>query len=87
MAKVINDNKASAQCSYVLVAKSFLGNFRAANYEELGQNTLTKRHFFYSHLLRFPDNLGDFSEGQWERFHQDIKVMEERCIKADRTGT
>ena len=34
--------------------------------------------FLHSHLDRFPENLGGFSEEQDERFHQDIKVMEER---------
>ena len=29
-------------------------------------------------LDRFPENLGELSEEQGERFHQDIKVMEER---------
>ena len=37
-----------------------------------------KVHFLHSHLDRFPENLGDVSVGQGERFHQDIKVMEER---------
>ncbi|RLU16163.1 hypothetical protein DMN91_011923 [Ooceraea biroi] len=27
---------------------------------------------------KFPSNLGDYSEEQGERFHQDIRVMEER---------
>ena len=31
-----------------------------------------------SHLDYFPSNLGDFSEEQGERFHQDISVMENR---------
>ena len=35
-------------------------------------------NFLHSHFDRFPENLGDFSEEQGERFHQDIKVMEER---------
>ena len=26
----------------------------------------------------FPEHLGDYSEEQGERFHQDIKVMEQR---------
>jgi len=30
-------------------------------------------------LDKFPDNLGDVSEQQCERFHQDIKLMEDRC--------
>jgi len=37
-----------------------------------------KMHFLYSHLDKFPENLGDVSEEQGERFHQDIKEMERR---------
>lgn len=37
-----------------------------------------KLHFLYSHLDYFPENLGDYSEEQGERFHQDIKEMERR---------
>ena len=32
----------------------------------------------FSHLERFPGNLGKLREEQGEKFHQDIKVMEER---------
>jgi len=37
-----------------------------------------KVHFFHSRLDRFPENLGDFSEEQGERFHQGVKVMGDR---------
>ena len=37
-----------------------------------------KMHFLPSHLDYFPQNCGDLSEEQGERFHQDIRVMEER---------
>ena len=37
-----------------------------------------KVHFLHAHLDRFPENLGDVSDEQGERFHQDIKVMENR---------
>ena len=37
-----------------------------------------KVHFLFSHLDKFPDNLGDRSDEQGERFHQDLKVMEDR---------
>ncbi|GFX39838.1 tigger transposable element-derived protein 1 [Trichonephila clavipes] len=37
-----------------------------------------KVHFLHSHLDYFPENLGDVSEEQGERFHQDIKEMERR---------
>ena len=37
-----------------------------------------KVHYLHSHLSEFPANLGDVSEDQGERFHQDVKVMDER---------
>ena len=37
-----------------------------------------KLHYLDSHLDTFPDNLGDVSEEQGEKFHQDIKIMEDR---------
>ena len=47
-------------------------------FEKLGANMSIKLHYLFSHLDRFPQNLGDFSDEQGERFHQDIKVMEDR---------
>ena len=38
-----------------------------------------KVHYLHSHLDWFPENLGDIIAEQGERFHQDIKVMEEHC--------
>lgn len=81
--------EAEAWTSFVSVVKNFLGNHKAAhyseivnqmlmNFEKLGVNMSIKIHFLHSHLDRFPDNLGDYSEEQGERFHQDIKVMEQR---------
>ena len=37
-----------------------------------------KLHYLHSHLTRFPENLGDVSDEQGERFHQDISDMEVR---------
>lgn len=37
-----------------------------------------KIHFLDSHIDYFPENLGDFSEEQGERFHQDLKDIEKR---------
>ena len=72
-----------------MLLKLLPGNNKADNYEELVQNMLTsfrnlgtnmsiKVHFLHSHLNRFEYNLQYFSEEQGERFHQDLKVMEER---------
>ena len=75
--------------SFKAVATNFLGNNKSPDYEKivdkmvknfkkLGCLMNLKLHFLDSHLDRFPDNVGDFSEEQGERFHQDIKIMEQR---------
>lgn len=85
----MNEIESCAWSSFVLVAKNFLGNKKADNYAQLvedmllhfnklGCNMSIKVHYLHSHLDRFPENLGDFSEEQGERFHQDIKTMENR---------
>jgi hypothetical protein len=85
----MNDLEKRTWRSFVNVVKNFLGNNRAANYEELiekmlecyheiGANMSIKVHYVHSHLDKFPDNCGDFSDEQGERFHQDLKVMEDR---------
>ncbi|GBP78313.1 hypothetical protein EVAR_52368_1 [Eumeta japonica] len=43
-----------------------------------------KLHYLRNHLDKFPDNLGNYSEEQGERFHQDLKVMEESAESARR---
>ena len=78
-----------AWLSFVAVVQNFLGNNKAENYSELvnrmllayrnlGCNMSIKLNFLNSHLDKFPDNLGAVSDEQGERFHQDLKVMEER---------
>ena len=85
----MNEIELASLLSFVEVVQSFLGNRKADNnkdivqklldnFQTLGINMSIKVHFFHSHLDRFPENLGDVSEEQGERFHQDIKVMEER---------
>ena len=37
-----------------------------------------KMHYLFSHMDRFPENLGSMSDEQGEKFHQDIKEMESR---------
>ena len=75
--------------NFVEVVQSFLGNHKTDNYkyvlqklldnfQALGINMSIKVHFLHSHLDRFPENLGDVSDKQGERFHKDIKVMEEQ---------
>lgn len=81
--------KKNAWLSFKTVVKGFLRNTKDKNYDSLVKNMLEnyrkfgcnmslKIHFLYSHLIFLPDNLGDLSEEQGERFHQDIKEVERR---------
>jgi len=85
----MTDIELSAWSSFIALVENFVGNHKAHNYVELVEDMLTKYqemganmsmkvHYLHSILDRFPENLGDFSEEQGERFHQDIKVMEDR---------
>lgn len=78
-----------AWLSFKEVIENFLGNHRSPHYEEIVQRLLAnlrtlninmsyKIHFLHAHLNRFTYNCGDFSEEQGERFHQDIKSIEQR---------
>ena len=72
---------------FVQVVMNFLGNTKVENYEDLVANILVafknlgcnmsiKMHYLYSHMDRFPKNLGSLSDKQGERFHQDLREME-----------
>lgn len=85
----MNEKESNAWRSFVAVATNFLGNHRAENYEELVNEMLlcfrklgcrmsVKLHYLHSHLDWFPKNLGDMSDEQGERFHQDLSTMERR---------
>lgn len=85
----MNDTEKTAWQSFKTVRENFLGNKKSENYQELVEQMLEnfknlgclmsyKMHFLHSHLDYFPLNLGDVSEEQGERFHQDISVMEIR---------
>ena len=83
----MNPAELSACTDFTNVVKFFLGKTKAPNYKELvetllkslhqlGANMSIKLHFLHSHLACFPENLGDVSDEQGERFHQDISNME-----------
>lgn len=87
--KSMTETERNAWASFVQVIKNFLGNNKAPNYVQLVENMLDKFrdlgcnmsikiHYLHTHLDRFPENLGNLSEEQGERFHQDIKIMENR---------
>ena len=74
---------------FVSLIQTFLGNRKSENYLQLvndilshlkhvGCNMSIKLYYLNSHLDRFHETLGDYSEEQGERFHQDIRTMEER---------
>lgn len=85
----LNPIELAAWLSLKEVIVNFLGNHRSSkyqtmvdelmeNYRKLGARMSVKMHFLRSHLDYFPENCGYFSEEQGERFHQDLRVMEER---------
>ena len=70
---------------------TFLGSRKSAIYRSLirnlieickafGANIIIKMHYLSSHVNEIPENLGAVSDEQGERFHQDIKDMEERYL-------
>ena len=78
-----------AWLAFVSVTKNFLGNTKADNYVHLVNDMLEKFkrlnvhmsikiHFLFSHLDRFPENLGAVSDEQGKRFQQDIKVVKQQ---------
>ena len=85
----MNPAKLNAWMVFRNVVKFFLGKTNPPNYKELvetllaslhqlGANMSIKLYFLHSYLSRFPENLGDVSDEQGERFHQDISDMEVR---------
>ena len=83
--KHMNRNELYVWNSFKDVVNNFLGNYKEQHFRELvkkmlsalgqlGTNMSIKDHFLCSHLDRFPDNLGDYSEEQGEILHQDIRI-------------
>jgi len=75
--------------SFIEIVNGFLSNHRVANYEEVVQRLLMnfkamgcrmslKLHVLHSHLAVFKSNMGQYSEEQGERFHQDVRELERR---------
>jgi len=85
----LNETERNAWLSFKRICKDFLGNHKAANYQDVVQDLLTlykamgcnmsqKIHFLESHLDFFPENLGEVSDEHGERFHPDILAMEKQ---------
>ena len=80
----MTDMESAAWQSFVLVMQN-LGNQKAESYQELVEDMLSKfkdlavKISIKVHYLDpFHINLDDLNEEHGEKFHQDIKVMEER---------
>lgn len=78
-----------AWSSYVAVVENFLGNNRATSYKKdcrelivnyCNQGCLmsVKLHYIDQHVDDFPENCGKLGEESGERFHQDIKLCEDK---------
>lgn len=89
--KLLSPFERDAFTNIKLVINGFLGNHRAENYKELIHNMMTsfdrmeinmstKIHFLHQHLDFFKDNLGKISDEHGERFHQQIKLIEQRFL-------
>jgi len=85
----MTDVEKRAWQSFRNVSENFLGNNKVPDFEEIVSDMIenyerlkclmnVKLHFLDSHLNYFPENLGDYSEEQGERFHQDLKEIEKR---------
>ena len=86
---MITEVEKKAWNAFVAMVKGFLGNTKAANHKDTVETFLDSFHavgcsvsinvpFLKGHLNEYPANLGDMSDEHRIRFHQDIKVMEER---------
>ena len=85
----MNRTERAAWRSFVAVVQGFLGNHKAENYVELVQTLIKnyakmgcrmslKVHILDSHLDKFKENMGAYSEEQGECFHQDTLDFERR---------
>ena len=85
----LNETERNAWLSFKRICKDFLGNHKAAKYQDVVQDLLTsykamgynmslKIHFLESHLKFFPEDLGEVSDEHGERIHQDLMGMEKR---------
>lgn len=87
--KLLSPFEQEAFANIKAVIDNFLGNYRAPNYKEIVHNMMIsferlkirmtpKIHYLHQHLDFFRDNLGKISDEHGERFHQQIKLIEQR---------
>ena len=95
----LNETVRNAWLSFKRICKDFLGNHKAANYQDVVQDLLTlykalgcnmslKIHFLESHLYFFPENLGEVSCKHGERLKMFFWVFPRRqFVVGRRFGT
>ena len=82
----VHEDELAAWEAFAEVVHNFLGNVKSDRYEEIvgalvdsyrviGANMSIKLHYLYSHLDKFPENLGNVSDKHGERFHQNLREM------------
>jgi len=83
----LNETERNTWLSFKRICKDFVGNHKAANYQDvvqdllilykaMGWNMSLKIHFLESHLDFFPENLSEVSDEHDDRFHQDNMTTE-----------
>lgn len=84
---LLTANEKTAFEAMEIVIKNFLGNKRSEDYkaivskmidsfQKIKVNMSLKIHFLKDHLDFFPENCGDCSDEQGERFHKDLAKVE-----------
>jgi len=85
----LSQSQQRAWTAIIQVKDNFLGNHRSPNYKNIVKelidsfqvinvNMSLKIHFLHCHLDFFPANLGNISDQHGERFHQEMKAIEDR---------
>jgi len=85
----LNETERNVWLSLKRIFKDFLGNQKAAKYQDAEKDLLTsykamgciiilKIHFLEFQLEFFPENLGQVSDEHVEIFHQNILAMQKR---------
>ena len=85
--EMLSEVERTAWTCFVSVVNGFLGNHKAENYrehvdglvdayEKMGCRMSLKVHVLHAHLDELKDNMGDYSEEQDERFHQNVRSFE-----------
>ena len=82
--KTINEVELEAWKAFVLVVKNFLVNYMLTAFRNLGCNMSVNMHCLFSHMDRFPENLGSMSD---EHGRDSIKAWKRLRLGIRLTGT